>query len=306
MSRLFTHVLGGLFIAGLLAPTVAAQTSRSTNGKRNGSVHRMEIYNGLNRTVRYHGDNVSPGEVLTLREMERIENETDYVQNLTALKQQYVNGERLSETHRRYVQQLLYGLQTTDSRSSELAVGWGGGWGGGGWGWNRFAPYVNPFYSLAGYGGGTGFSGAVGGTHTVSGTLADGVGDEGRIKAALAPVLAQQATPEYATSLDRAYDRVVLRASASPTLRVALGLPSVRDAVRERSDIRQAANETGGDAAYVLTLKDGEKLRATRVDEGNGWISVQLVGGGAVKIREAEVVRIDASKVKPIRPAIDD
>lgn len=297
MTRPFTHILGGLLVAALLVPTVSAQP----NGKRNGTVHRMEIYNGLNRTVRYHGDNVSPGETLTLREMERIENETDYVQNLTALKQQYVTGERLSETHRRYVQRLLYGVETSDSRYAEL--GGGGGWGYGG---NRFAPYVNPFYSLAGYGYGTGFSGVVGGTHTVAGTLADGVGDEGRIKTAMAPVLAQQANPEYATSLDRAYDRVVLRASTSPTLRVALGLPSVKDSLRERSDIRQAANESTGDAPYVLTLKDGEKLNATKIEEGNGWISAQLVSGGAVRIREAEVLRIDVSKGNRIRPAIND
>src|SRR5262245_55154624 len=56
-------------------------------------VHKMEIYEGPNRKVRYYGGG-SPGERTTLNELERAENEMDYVHNLMALKRQYVTSER--------------------------------------------------------------------------------------------------------------------------------------------------------------------------------------------------------------------
>src|SRR5437588_828495 len=70
------------------------------------------------------------------------------------------------------------------------------------------APFGDPFFGQV----------AAGETSTVNASLANGMGDEGAIKAALAATIARQATPEYMANLDRAYDRVALRASASRAL----------------------------------------------------------------------------------------
>lgn len=304
MTQNTTPWIAGLLLGAVVVPAVPAQAPRFSQDRNGGSVHRMEINNGLNRTVRYFGDNVSPGDALTLREMERLENETDYVQNLTALRQQYVVGERLAETNRRYVQCLLYGLESTASSYGEL---------GGGYAYAGYAgalPYTYPRGAWRGwgygYGYGAGLSGAIGGAASVTRSLEDGVGDEGTLKTALAPVIAQQATPEYAANLDRSYDRVVLRASASPTLRAALRLPSSDDALRERSHIRNVANESVPGNAILFTLRDGEKLRGSKVQEDGDWFIIQLVGGGTVKIRQSEVVRMDAGPGNKIRPAVND
>lgn len=301
MTRHTTPWIAGLLLGAVLVPALPAQAPRPSQGD-GGTVHRMEIFNGLNRTVRYHGDNVSPGDALTLREMERLENETDYVQNLTALRQQYVVGERLSETNRRYVQRLLYGLDVTSNRYGELSGGYAYA------GYAGALPYTYPRGTWRGwgYGYGSGLSGAVGGSSSVTRSLQDGVGDEGALKNAFAAVIAQQATPEYAANLDRSYDRVVLRASASPTLRTALRLPSSDDTLRERSHIRQVANENVPGNAILFTLKDGEKLRGSKVQEDGDWFVIQVLGGGTVKIRQSEVVRIDAGSGNKIRPAIND
>lgn len=303
MTRHTTPWIAGLLLGAVLVPALPAQAPRPSQGRNGGTVHRMEIFNGLNRTVRYHGDNVSPGDALTLREMERLENETDYVQNLTALRQQYVVGERLSETNRRYVQRLLYGLDVTSNRYGELSGGYAYA------GYAGALPYTYPRGTWRGwgYGSGGGLSGAVGGSTSVTRSLQDGVGDEGALKNAFAAVIAQQATPEYAANLDRSYDRVVLRASTSPTLRAALRLPSSEDTLRERNDIMKWAgspNDPGKD--ILITLKDGEKLRGSKVQEDGDWYVIQLVNGNSVKIRQSEVVRIDAGPGNKIRPAISD
>lgn len=302
MTRHTTPWIAGLLLGAVLVPALPAQAPRTSQARNGGTVHRLEIFNGLNRTVRYHGDNVSPGDALTLREMERLENETDYVQNLTALRQQYVVGERLSETNRRYVQRLLYGLDVTSNRYADLSGGYAYA------GYAGAMPYVYPRGTWRGWGYGynSGLSGAVGGSTSVTRSLENGVGDEGALKNAFATVIAQQANPEYAASLDRSYDRVVLRASASPTLRAALRLPNSDDTLRERSHIRQVANENVPGNAILFTLKDGEKLRGSRMQEDGDWFVIQVLGGGTVKIRQSEVVRIDAGPSNKIRPAIND
>src|SRR3954449_5719114 len=110
MRRFCTPLLRGAgVVCGLLmAASLYAQAPGQTTRSR---VNRMEINNGLDRTVRYFGQNLSPGEDSTLKEMERAENEAIYVQNLQELKKQYVIGERVEEVNRRYVQHQLYGQE---------------------------------------------------------------------------------------------------------------------------------------------------------------------------------------------------
>src|SRR5260370_36525244 len=91
-------------------------------------VHKMEIIEGPNRTVRYFGGG-SPGERSALMDLERAENDLDYARNLQDLKRQYVNSERILEPQRRYVQEQLYGVQITYATYNSLppsAYGYGG------------------------------------------------------------------------------------------------------------------------------------------------------------------------------------
>ena len=47
-------------------------------------------------------------------------------------------------------------------------------------------------------------------------------------------------------------------------------------------------------------------VRGTKVQEDGDWYVIQLVNGNSVKIRQSEVVRIDAGPGNKIRPAIND
>jgi hypothetical protein len=172
-----------------------------------------------------------------------------------------------------------------------------------------FGPTYGGFWGYGVVGGPGGFGGAHGGASesmTETRSLASGVGDEGRIKQAMAQILAKQATPEYAASLDRSYDQVALRASASPTLRVALRLPTTQDSLRERDRIRAASGEITTQARVTLTLKDGEKIRGNKMREDKDWIIVEGVSGGTVKVRQSEVIRIDQASTDKVAPAVDD
>src|SRR5436309_545657 len=57
-------------------------------------VFRMEIQSGPNRTVHYFSESGSPGELSALRDLERSENELSYVDNLQALRRQYITNEQ--------------------------------------------------------------------------------------------------------------------------------------------------------------------------------------------------------------------
>jgi hypothetical protein len=96
-----------------------------------GSVHRMEIYQGPNRSVHYipSGD-VPTSDRLAAYELERTENEMIYAHDLQRLKQQYVNSERMMEPQRLYVQEQLYGASISYGRSF-AGFGGFGGFGGG-------------------------------------------------------------------------------------------------------------------------------------------------------------------------------
>ena len=150
-------------------------------------------------------------------------------------------------------------------------------------------------YPYAGYGAyrAAGFYGypygyygmmAVGGdSMTEKYSLANGVGPQGAITDAMAGVLAQQSTPEYASSVERAYDRVAMRASASPELRRALRLPDPAKYRFADSPLER----------YTITLKDGEKIYGKAMTEDKDMYVIETVGDAKTRVLKSEVKRID-------------
>src|SRR5262249_4706457 len=61
---------------------------------RESDLHRMEIYNGSVRTVRYFSPGASPGELATLRDMEQAESSLGVMNDLLALSKEYVTNEQ--------------------------------------------------------------------------------------------------------------------------------------------------------------------------------------------------------------------
>jgi len=255
----------------------------------------MEIYNGSMRTVRYFPENLSPGDSSALRELERAENEAEYVRQLQDLKRDLAHNEGLEEGHRLLVQQRLYGTNLNYNMGYGLVapVGYYGflpGWAGGYYG----APVLGPYGAFGGGIGGGIAGGLPGTTMAVSETLASGVGYQGPIKDSLAITMAQQATPEYAALVSRNLNLAVARVGSSPVLAKALGLP-------ERSKTPLAYGEAT--APVVLTLKNGDRVMGNKLVEGKDWLTVTTPDGGRVRVRASEVIRIDEGK--GVRPAAD-
>jgi hypothetical protein len=198
---------------------------------------------------------------------------------------------------------MLYGLDITGSSAAMFN---GGGWGGGA----GFFPRVPASSGWTGLGwGGWGGWGAgafsAARERTVNASLANGVGEEGVMKDMIARTIAQEATPEFAASLDRAYQEVALRASASPTLRVAFKMPTMEASRKERSRIRAVATDDG----VVLTLKNGQKIYGERMKTTKEWYIVEKEGGGQTLVRPSEVIQVDMkdkSKVSGAAGAADE
>jgi len=301
MPRVCTSLIRGAgILCGLLLATslYAQSTGQTTRGR----VNRMEIYNGLNRTVRYHGENLSPGEESTLREMERSENELFYVRNMQTLKSEYVVGESVQDAHRRNVQLLLYGLNF--NTNSYGASAFPGGY----YGRARY-PYMAGMWpgAYTGYGAGYGagyggVNGIIGSSSSINGSLANGVGDEGRLKTAMSPMIAAQATPEYAAAVIQAYEQASLRATESPTLVNALNLPSARALIVKRE--RSAAAVAG---PWVrLVLKNGSQVDGVSFEERGDWYIVYRNKDKSVqtRIRQGDVARLDSGHSAGIVPAV--
>jgi hypothetical protein len=152
-----------------------------------------------------------------------------------------------------------------------------------------------PVGTWGGWGGWGGYGGAAamaGDSTTETFSLANGVGPESVMKQAMAMQMAQQATPEYAAKIDRNYDMAVLRATASPTLRVALGMPTTEDAQKEDGVYRRLGAEIVPAGAVMVTLKDGEKIQAKKVTTSGDWYILQKADGTREQIRQSEVTRI--------------
>jgi hypothetical protein len=273
--------------AVLVPPREEPPRPRVADGER---VYRMEIYEGPNRTVRYFGLGASPGERAALNDLERAENEMDYVNKLQDLRRLYVNNERTLQPQRLYVQEQLYGTQISYSRTS-LDAGYGYGYGYGGGFLNNYVGSY-PYSWNNGYAGG--FDGYLGGASTnIVRSLAFGMGDEGVLKNAIAPVIAQQmASPEYQAAVIRNYNAALAEVSTHPRLARALGL--------KKSDVAEVAGTPEQPVKprppVTLTLKGGEKIEGNTMTEEGDWYVV-TTPRGQTQVRKSEVTRID--RVKP-------
>jgi hypothetical protein len=282
--------ISGVFVASLIAAAATAQAPRpaptlsypiksqamvSPEAARPPvGVGQIEIYEGPRRTVEYVALNLSPGERGALRDLARSENESAYADNVLALKRQYVDSERVLEPYRRSIQQQLYGFSTESTYSGNVVSGFGGGYG-------HSYPYAfaNPYSN--GFGGGGYFGGA---STTVSRSLANGVGYEGPIKAAMASQIASQATPEFAAATSR--DAEVALARVASLERLAKGFGVTRGSV-----IPAATSPSH----VILTLKSGEKLEGAMYGEDADWFRVDTPTG-TVSVRKADVTRVEVPK----------
>jgi hypothetical protein len=267
--------LAALLTAGARAGDQANNNNK--NNKRNNSapgVHRMEVYSGARLTVRYFPVNLSPGEASSLRDLERTENEASYVQDLQELKAQYALSERYMELIRRLVQEDLYGKEITRTSFTEAYA---------------YSPYsagfFAPFWGYYGWGAGA-FGGS---TRSITLSLANGMGDEGKIKDAFAEVLAKESTSEYAASVNRDRDRAIARASFYPRVKKGAGIAAAAD-----------EDET---PPVVVTLKDGDEVMGDELDESTkGWVIVKSKDGTKVRVRASEVIKIEEGKRKGVKP----
>ncbi|MGH7172414.1 MAG: hypothetical protein ACRELG_19220 [Gemmataceae bacterium] len=126
----------------------AVKKSRAEPPAR-GSIHRIEMYSGTRRSVRYLPmGSVSDADRAAARELQRAENEESYLFDLERVKQQYVSDERLAEQDRAAVQKDLYGKSiTTEQDASRI---------------NRQG-YMNGYGMYGGYGGYGMYGGGFGG-----------------------------------------------------------------------------------------------------------------------------------------------
>jgi hypothetical protein len=281
----------GVLASGLFGASAPAQAPRpkpdspplpvvlpaSDRARLPAEVGQIEIYNGPRRTVQYVAPSLSAGEQASLRDLARAENEAAYANEALALKRSYVDSERLLEPYRRSIQQRLYGFSSSSSFSGYASGGYGGYGAYGGYGYAPYA-YSNPY--SRGWGGS--FYG--GETTDVSHSLANGMGDEGVMKQAMASQIASQATPDYAQGAGRAVDLAYARVASSDRLAKGFGLT--------RSNVVPAAAET---TRMVLTLKGGEKLDGTLQGEDADWFRLETATG-TVSVRKADVSRIEVPK----------
>ena len=265
----------GILLAGVMASAVQAADVRPAVAPVGPEVHKMVILNGPTYTAHYFSSGLSDSDQATLRDLERAENDADYAQDLQSLRRQYVAEELVQSANRAVVQQGLYGRSVTRSYDLQVGTGYGPGYGyNGGLG---FAPG----YLYGGYGYGYGGSAFASSSSTINQSLANGVGDEGTLKTAMARVIAAQANSEFAASAGHAYTTALNRAASSDALRTALGMgrPGVGTPVV-------------GPEHVTLTLKSGEKIDGDLIDEDNDWMTVHTLND-KVSVRKAEVTRID-------------
>src|SRR5262249_8598850 len=180
-----TVLMGTAVVLGLaLAAPAWAQAKKAALGD-GPQVHRMEIWNGAQRTIRYVYQDLSPSEEAVLKELERAENEANLADQMAQVRQAYVTTELVMEPRRRQVQYLLYGYNS-DTTAGLLTGGGLGGYGfgsGAGFGYGYASPYgAYPYGFNSAYGGGYGGYGAGYGAGfaggSASNTLAYGIGDE--------------------------------------------------------------------------------------------------------------------------------
>jgi len=280
-----SRILIAACVVALFSTAAEAQTARR------GKVHRMEINNGLSQSVRYFGTGLSVSDTATLRDFERLENELINARNLISLKSEYIASEQFLEPQRRLIQAQLYGRDITQTTAFDANFG-GVGFYGRPFG-RLGAPLTYPGFLYTNYAPAA-FNVIASSQRTENLSLQNGVGYEGAVKDAMAKVMATQATPEYIASLERSFDRLVQRASASPTLRAQLGLSPDPERL-ERPKNGEVRPVAGDEAAVTLTLKNGDTLVGKKMTEKGDWIILERAKGAKVRVRASEVVRIEES-----------
>jgi len=279
-------------IVGLLLTSAApAQEQPKDNKVRfaqddrdSGRIHTMVIQNGTTRSVHFFTNSTSPSEQRAVRDLERAEAEAAYADSLLALRQQYVNDEKLLEPRRAQMQQWYYGTSTNVTRSDYYNGGYDGG--------------LRGYAGIAGYGGGFGWGGlggygyygpsyGISGTTSVSNGVSQGIGPEGILKEAMAPVIAGQANPQYASN---AYQN----ASA-----VAMATFGKRDLGKSGNTVVPVKEEKVEPRPRTITafLKDGSKVEGTSFREEGQWLAV-IKGEGESLIPRGDVMRIEIKFTK--------
>ena len=276
----------GVLLAGALASSVQAADVRPAVAPAGPEVHKMVILNGPTYTAHYFSVGLSTSDQSALRDLESAENNAYYASDLRDLRRQYVADELALAPHRAAVQQALYGRSVTRSHENEVGYSYGPGFVDDLGYFPGYLGYGSGFFGYGGYGYGVG-SGFANSASTVSQSLAHGVGNEGALKTAMAPVIAAQANSEFAASADRAYTAALYRAGETEAMRTALGMP------------QRGVVAAGAEAPrhVVLTLKPGagDKVEGALVDEDADWITV-ATDSGDVSVRKADVVRIERRK----------
>jgi hypothetical protein len=281
--------LTGLTLGLLLAasPVLAQVKDKPAEPAKDGNTHRLEIYNGDMRSVHYFADGLSASERASLSDVQRLENEVAFTENLARLRAQYVRNERELERRRAGVQNLLYGTSTTYGSGFYPGTFSGGYYGYGypllGYGYPGF---YNAFYP-----------GYVGSAGTTTQNLAFGVGDEGVIKTEMARVLAAQSSPTYATQARQDYYSALERAASDQRLASVMELKKgdVVPASFEQSTSSDLGLATGD--LVTLTPKTGDKIDGTFIRESGDWITVQA-GNEQVTLRKSEIIRFSKKPKK--------
>jgi hypothetical protein len=279
-------------------PPAAKKTTEEP--KARSGVYRIELYAGPSRTVRYmfSGDVPSHEREVAL-DMQRAENEMMYVQDMERLKQAYVNGERIAEAHRQDVQRQLYGTSITTGRDlsrsggGRYLSGYGGLYGGYGLyggglgflgGYGMYGMGYSP-YGIGGYGTRAGGYNSYSGEswQTVNRSLQNGVGDEGKLKDAMAQAVAKQSTPEYATEAQHHYEKAVARTAEAPMVARAMSLPKTTGpaVAYEPSFTRDS---------HVVVWVGGDKYDGTVKEDHPGWV-VLTTDEGELRLRKSEIGR---------------
>jgi hypothetical protein len=252
----------------------------------------MVIYNGPVRTVHYVYSGVSPSEEASIRELQRAENEVVIADQLQELRLQYVTDERALEAHRRNLQELLYGYSSTTEAMAFAGFGTYPGYGvTGGYFYPGFGTYsggYSPYYGAPG----TAFAGYTG---TASNSLANGVGDEGVVKAHQAKTMADLGNPDYGARANANLSAALAQASHHEATRAALGLKGPI-ALAGAAGPESRFGVKPGDQVTV-TVRIGNKTEEVKGKvrgEDPEWLTLDT-GAQEEMLRSSEVVRV----VKP-------
>ncbi len=275
-------------LLGVLALTLAHGRQAAAADPPPGSVHRMVIQEGPNRSVHYIASgNLSTSDRLAAYDLERTENELTYLRNLQQLKHLYVRNELSLVPWRHYMQRQLYGRRVTSggynatgvNYSSNDIYGVPGAFG-------YYGSYFPHGYGYAfGYPGSLAYATRSAQTYGETRSLQFGMGNEGVLKNAIVGVIGRQALPEYTTAAMRDYETAVSRAANSPVLSRDLGLT--------KSDASTPSGEPAFTKGAKATIWVGnEKYAGTVKNDRPGWLVLQT-DKAEVTVRKSEITRAE-------------